>query len=445
MDIPFTSKWHIKDKQVSSLDDARRELNEDLSVLSYEAFGDPDPCISLTTERRIYRRVKELERKVRESEGRALAPFDTLVLRDIKKNTEMARAYMEFTSGKTWVGSFISGLYGNSSYSKLLVAANKDNFPHEKVDEYNKAIHFMRSRQVDSETLLRSQEPRFVGLRAELKELRDRNKAIIERYLARANIASDISKDDHLLEFSPGSGFSFWQNPDMTFLDPDRIVCYQRRDGKGFAFCDAMIKLRLLHEFGGHGLQYQRSKLTMPRGMAVEDEDFFQPVHSVFAEGTATALEDVALRSMRRSKKRWGLSPEDLKIALVEKESYVHRKLPASLDGLFDMLESREDTTKRYPEKCKRTALARLSRVTGVKRYGVDFGLLDTLSLDDTLERLRYFFGQQRYQPLVRKMRKAGLKDDMIIAAISTGWWCDPEAQEEFIFKLLVPEMKKAA
>ena len=54
-----------------------------------------------------------------------------------------------------------------------------------------------------------------------------------------------------------------------------------------------------------------------------------------------------------------------------------------------------------------------------------------------------YFFGQNRASELVGKMRKKDVPEDQIQPALMAGIWCDPKAQEKFIFKHFLPAIEE--
>lgn len=60
-------------------------------------------------------------------------------------------------------------------------------------------------------------------------------------------------------------------------------------------------------------------------------------------------------------------------------------------------------------------------------------------SIDQTLYQLSYFFGERSALSIKEEAEKRGASEGMILSALFSGLWCDPDARRRFITDLFIP------
>jgi hypothetical protein len=181
----------------------------------------------------------------------------------------------------------------------------------------------------------------------------------------------------------------------------------------------------------------------MPEGLRPGPEEHLCIIHGSSDEGIALLTENFCLEWMQQHRKELGLTRRDLERVALSTACYVPEKMQAAVYSLLQLEETQEEHSRK-PGSLQKTAERQMSKLTGVKFFGVDRFTVDDRDSYTTLAELPYFIGQRRTSRLVRAMKQEGVPRNVMAQALMTGFWCDPEAQERFILDLYLPHAKAA-
>lgn len=441
----YELRWRIIDRGVRQIDRSRTRLNRLCSITLDQADGDPFPCSSLETAKRIRTGVRKIKREIQRAEKNNLSVFDRLVLEDCKRNAEIVGHYYNYTydsKDTTKIGAFVSNVFGRGSYNTLLRSVSPKRFPHKDLHQESELMHGVSSRKIEAEMLFEAEKnPEFRRLKAELIKALQKNKKIVNQFFIEQGIVQDM--DDYYFEFAPlGTNLSFWEGHNLLMaIDPDRLICHKPKGKKDYEFYDAFVKAIAAHELA-HGLHEMLSAKTMPFGLRSNPENYLSIIHGSSSEGIALITEEFFLQYMRKNQEALGLKSKDIERATASTKCYVPKKLHKIMHGLLERKDAEERENKKFPDSLYRPGHLELARVTGVKRYRDIYSFEDD-TVEDTFVQMSYFFGQQRVSSLVEEMKRQGLEKKVMISALLSGVWCDPEAQRKFIFDLYIPRLRK--
>ncbi|MEK6757814.1 MAG: hypothetical protein AABX88_01670 [Nanoarchaeota archaeon] len=443
MKFSYEPKWEISDKRIVKLDNLRSKLNLNLAMLQTQSFGDPNSAISLETIKSSNAVLNKLNRDVSQLINKRFNLFDRLLLKDIKENSRISCAYMEYfydLKSEMKIGKFISEVFKNTSYTNLLQSVTPKNFPHKDLHDYYKELHHFASKMFDVSVISNSLNSlTFNKLKNEFQDKLNEERGFVDDFYDWLGI--DLRSSNHKFEFAPaGWQFSMWDGSNLlASIDPERLV-YYKDDSGNYKFFDGFIKLVGTHELG-HGVEDALTKRTMPKGLSPSSEEFFTIIHSPASEGVCVLIEDLTIRFMKENKQKLNFSDKDIKICELFMKTYIPKKMPQVIHDLLERKETEGIYSKEIPENFKKSSHPELVNLTGVKSYLNDFYSLDDRPLNETLLQICYFSGEKRIQKLFNKMKKNGIEDKVAIHSLLNGFWCSPEAQEKFIFDLYLPKI----
>lgn len=445
MKFSYEPKWRISNDRVRKLDAARVKLNGYCCMTTYQRCGDPLPYFSLETARKIKTTARKIQEGATSLGKGKLNAFDRLVVEDISKNSQIAHHYHEYMydkNSKMRVGAFISNLFGNSSYSRLLQSVRPRTYPHKDLHRDNELMHCLTSRAIDSDIILNTQGNKyFKGLKSKLQQELKQNKKFVDEFYTKKGVLEEVT--DYNFEFaSPGSGFSFWEGHNLlAAIDPDRLLCYKQKGKKEHQFYDAFVKLIGIHEVG-HGLHEMLSAKTMPLGMRAGPETYTPIIHGPNGEGVALSCENAAIKFLRENKKRFHTSEKDVDRAASNLKTYIPKKLLKVAHDVLEMKDLEERENENFPDSLYRESHEALVNLTGIKRCR-DIFSFDDEEFETALQHMTYFFGEKRINSLIQDMKKQRVPEDVRMSALFTGFWCSPEAQKRFLFDLYLPRVMK--
>ncbi len=448
MEPTYVQKWTIKNKAVAKLDRRRAELNKLSSILDSQLIPDPRVCISLRTIRERRNLAKDLDKQIKkiyESDDKNFPKgFDYLVLRDIEKNARKLLAedsYLYDNKSKTTIGRFLSDIFGRASYSTLLDMAKPKNFDHDAIHKKSSLFHSLLYRSLDSSMIL--ERDSFAGVKKKLMSQLGTVKRIAnDFYLSLGMIKKN---PQYKIELAPADiGFSYWDgNHFLMAIDPDKIPYYiSKTKEKEYLFNNAMALLIGVHELG-HGLEEKISE-NMPKGLKHDSETYNLLLHGPTCEGFALQTEKFFAKWAKKHAEKYNLSKLDMDIINAYLKAYMPEKLPSILHSILELKEREGMYTKTLPQQWQVDAHDKLRESTGVKRYLKDYYLFDEEEIDSVVQQLCYVFGDRNMSNMIKKIKRAVdirsyVGQSLALNALSTGFWCDPKIQEEFIFKHYLP------
>ena len=446
MQFLYEPRWGVSNRSVEKLDNFRVELNGYCAMLESQSYGDPGPYLSLETVERIKEGVKKSKKSLRRLKEKDLPLFDCLLLQDIERNIRILEAYYNYfynPKNGVRIGRFLSTIFGRTAYSILLNAVSRKNFPHRDLHRYSELMHGLETMRMDAEVIFENMSnPLFEKLRAGFKAELEHAREFVNQFYSEKGVLKKIG--DYHFEFAPrGWGFSFWDLGNLlATVDPDRILCFRSREDGNYRFFNGFANLVGVHEIS-HGLEDILSEKTMPQGLRPSTGTFINPVHGPVGEGIALLMEHIAIDSMKKNGEKLGMSIEDIQRCIYFEKSYIPKKLIQVVHDILTIKEYEEETNEKFPKNFHIEAHKALSQITQIPRYEFDYYLFEDNEIAEPLNELTYFFGQRRIKRLADKMKRKGIPENIMIHALLSGFWCDSKAQEQFIFKLYLPEVMK--
>jgi len=438
-------KFEIENPDVKKLDFLRVQLNKNKNMLLYQIYGDPDAYVSLETISKIRGLVDRIKREGKKIDKKNIPLFDSLVLQDIKRNVKIVETdhnYFDNPKSRMTLGSWFSGVFGNSAYSDLLDSISPESFPHKKMHKNSELFYSMNSRGLFADIIFNSQDTEFTRVMKDkmISEL-SKSKEIIDAFYKEIGVTNITP--EYKFQFSPSSyGFSFWDNPNLlASIDSDRMFCSKPEGKQEYEFLSWAMHLVGAHELS-HAHQDFMSSITMPAGLRTSHETYVPVVHGACGEGTALCLEDFFLDWMQQNREKLKISKGDLEKCLSFRECYVPKKLHQLVYDTLRVKEMQDYFDSKGPEHFKFNARREVANLSGVKRYVLDYNLLDDKEFGaDSIPQATYFFGEKRIRGLVNRLQEAKVPEDVVLSSLLTGFWCSPEAQERFILEVYVPRV----
>ncbi|MBD3253063.1 hypothetical protein GF386_04990 [Candidatus Pacearchaeota archaeon] len=430
-------RWTIRDQRVEELASHRRRLNRSFCILESQLKGDSDPCVSLETVERIYSDLRLLNEDAEELSGR-VDGFDEIVVRDVATNTRVVKSYMDYFHPRRFLkrgnrpkigGDCVNGVFGKGSWKALKNSCRPENFPHSTLDRATRMLYPMTSRSLDAATILDGVGELPSRLKQDLYNQLSELSRVTDSFCRGSGLMPDTGT--YNLEFSRQE-FSYWEAPNhLAALDEDRLLCYRPEGSSSYCFFSPFSMIILMHELGGHRAHDIYQSRIMPEHMVVTEEDYCTLAYNPCSEGTALTMEEFGFKWMTANRETLGLSEDDLRKTEMHMRKYVATKLPRILYGLLNLRERVEE---------KGDAEKDLAKLTGNFVYFQDpMTFKEDNQAGDYFQQLAYYYGQRRTGRLVKKMRKDGVPDDQMMHALMAGVWCDPKAQERFIFEHYLP------
>jgi hypothetical protein len=416
-------KFEIRTPEVRRLDSWRVELNKKKNMLLSQMCGDPFTYLSLETVSRIKGLVDRIKREEKKIDKKNIPLFDSLVLQDIKRNAEIIEAdysYFDNPKSRMTIGSYLSKVFGNSAYSELLDSISPANFPHKKLHKNSELFYPLESRILTGDIIFNSQDSQFTK---EIKEKMilelNKSKEIIDAFYKEIGVTQITP--EYKFQFSPSSyGFSFWDNPNLlASIDPDRMFCFKPEGKQEYEFLSWEINLTGAHELSHANHDFMSSR-TMPAGLRTSHETYVPVVHGPCGEGTALCLEDFFFDWMQQNREKLKISKGDLEKCLSFRECYVPKKLHQLVYDILKLKEMQDYFNSKEPEHFKLfDARKEIAKLSGVKRYAIDYNLLDDREFGiDSLPQATYFFGEKRIRSLVNRLQEAKVPEDVMLSSL---------------------------
>ncbi len=439
MKFKYELPWEIKRKEVRDADEERILLNKAVSLLLNETYYGPRPCISTETIRKIKEHLGSLEERFFKITN-GLDPFDSLIVQDIKANMKAVKSYLDYTTDfkNKNVSLFLYRVFGQGIYRSVISGVKLENYPHELIHEYKKAMFEPNSRQIDSEAILRAQQEPFITLKRQLvKEINNR-KEIVNQFLVNIEFLKSASKKDYFLELSSGDGTAcgFWDGMNYYIdISADQVPCFKPKGQDTYVFSKGDLTQTVCHEIM-HAAKDQISRNMVPNGLFPDGEDYVAFIHSPGYEGVSLYAEKLIGTQISKNPEKFGLTEKEAKIAELSRLTYIPRKLQQLAYSLYDLerwaydgKENEKDRLPRYED----FPGYRLAKASGIERFRKDPNNLDEVGLEETLLQLSYLAGQKRIFSIAKDLEKMKIPQDKILSAISTGFWCSGKAQRRFV------------
>lgn len=432
--------WELNSTDAIKIDEARREANRYASMNFWQKGDSPAslfPHISLTTQAKALEAAEEVRDRAKRFKPRN--QFDSLVVRDADTNARIVSNVLNYLHNPDdhRFDAFLDRVYGEGTYRALLDSVRPQNYPHD-------LIHHATEVKYDLGCVSALDPSVYMGSRTNFHSVRNR---VFEKVKKRekevAHLLRDLGQahclDGLILDLAPAdSPFSFLDEPNFMCA-MGLLNIYINRTRNGFKILEVPCLSVAVHELAGHAAQWRLTNKYMPQGLRAGHREFSSFVHSSSAEGVALETEQFGFDHMQKNPKLWGLSGQEISDAQLLCEAYIPRQLPQLVYSVFGFERMAWEDVPNMPKIYNLEPATRLSRLMGTDTFRKDKNGLQDLTFDDFTQYISYWVGQRRIAPMHQKMKAMGVKPADAYRAIQLGFWCDPKAQEDFIFNLELP------
>ena len=444
-EFKYAPKWEISSQSIRNLDKKRSDMNRNITLSWFQSCGDPFIYLSKYTLEKTKSYLESIKRSSNRINKKNLNLFDRLVLQDINANVQSMETYYDFTHNiekDVSIGKALEGMFGKCAYTSILNSVTPKNYPHKLIHEYSEMMLDMSIVRLDPAIVSTSNREIFKKIRQEIEEnLETKKQDAIDFYKEKGVLKQE---GDFFIEVDWSRGaFSWWDDSNrIVAVDPGRFI-YFRDSTNSYKLYDAAIYPIVIHELG-HGLNSIMSKQTMPEGLAPSMIHYICQVHGINSEGVAMELEKNWLRVAKDNLSKYNLSTEDFNRINLKSKTYVANKMMQLAKEVFEIeffkLYNSEKSVSSY---AKNEGRRKISELTKIKQFCSDWYLLGDQENSETFQHLTYFFGEKRTNKLMKKLKQEKIPEDKALSALLTGAWCDPKAQEQFIFELYLPRISK--